>query len=76
MVCQFKLVLLLITICVYANSSFAFSPAILSGSRPKLVTRIQMSDEDTSNVGAEINQTPSQPVVKCPNCDKCDGSGR
>ncbi len=74
MMCQYKLVLLLITFFVYANSSFAFTPVILSASRPKLVARIQMSDEETS--GAEISQSPSQPVVKCPNCDKCDGSGR
>jgi hypothetical protein len=36
---------------------------------------IFMSDEDVL-APQESTPPPSQPSVRCPNCDKCDGSGR
>lgn len=28
------------------------------------------------NESSEVDESPPTPAVKCPNCDKCDGSGR
>lgn len=38
-------------------------------------TAIYMSDDVTAEA-AEEDSTPAPEPVKCPNCDKCDGSGR
>lgn len=35
-----------------------------------------LSMSENSNEETAINTTTPKPTVKCPNCDKCDGSGR
>jgi len=59
-------------------SSFS-TPAFRNvAARTQNVDIIFMSEsaEDNSKVSVPEDFTPPEPVVKCPDCEKCDGSGR
>jgi hypothetical protein len=65
---------------LFTSGALAFSPSIykcthygktVNGSfRPGLVRFMSTENEVTED------ETPPAPAVKCPDCDKCDGSGR
>jgi len=39
-------------------------------------SRIYLSEEGVSDFVETEESSPPKPAVKCPDCDKCDGSGR
>jgi hypothetical protein len=64
-------------------SSFSTPPAFRNvasiTTRTQKIDIIHLSEsaEDRSEVSVpDDSSTPPEPVVKCPDCDKCDGSGR
>lgn len=72
--CNLPRIFVLLVVCCLHVKTCAFSPSsgVLSAVTRDLVSPLSMSETGNS----DNIETPSQPVVKCPNCDKCDGSGR
>mmetsp|Transcript_219 Transcript_219/g.333 ORF Transcript_219/g.333 Transcript_219/m.333 type:complete len:125 (+) Transcript_219:144-518(+) len=53
----------------------AFAPTNKLISRQNIF-QLQFAEESSSSYDESEDLTPPKPEVKCPNCDKCDGSGR
>mmetsp|Transcript_26040 Transcript_26040/g.38531 ORF Transcript_26040/g.38531 Transcript_26040/m.38531 type:complete len:135 (+) Transcript_26040:74-478(+) len=69
---------LLISLTWVATVSSFSTPAFTNATtRKMIVNKIYMSESAEDNTEASITEdfTPPAPV-KCPNCDKCDGTGR
>mmetsp|Transcript_1981 Transcript_1981/g.2231 ORF Transcript_1981/g.2231 Transcript_1981/m.2231 type:complete len:135 (+) Transcript_1981:168-572(+) len=73
----FSSISLLVGMLLLSSSVHSFSPV----QSPNVKNKIsfgqsfltQMSDNDTAE---SVEEIPPQPVVRCPDCDKCDGTGR
>ena len=72
-----RIVFLLLTLGL-ASEVYAFTPSPCISREVgcvRLTESLSMSNDDTTT-NVEVTQAPPQPVVKCPDCDLCDGSGR
>lgn len=73
---MYQIVLLFIAAVGLTVEVHSFGPGCITitaavSSNRQQITRMLMSDD-----GEDTTAAPPQPIVKCPNCDKCDGSGR
>ena len=69
------LLLALVSTCMmcFYTQTLSFTPSPSIQSRMNIVRPVSLLMMSENDSAPEISQ---QPVVKCPNCDKCDGSGR
>ena len=72
-------ILLLALVGVSLSSAFVPVSNAARGHVTFMATDDAETDSPAEGAAAEeaaASETPPTPAVKCPNCDKCDGSGR